>query len=105
MRNLEENLIDLISSSSVLILLVGDESCGPCHALRFKIDEWGSLHAGVTARYIPLRENLELCAQMGIMSVPTVIVYMDGRVVEQKSGYFSLDEILTRLERYLEIRD
>ncbi len=104
MKELTEDLNELISNEPVLILQAGDETCAPCHAIRQRIDEWASSRPGVTARYIPLRENSALCAQMGIMSVPAVIAYIDGRLTEQKSGYFSLDDILAHIERCLEIR-
>lgn len=42
---------------------------------------------------------------MGIFSAPTVIAYIDGRLVARESGYFSLDTVLERVERYLDLRD
>ena len=33
----------------------------------------------------------------GILSAPTVEVYIEGRLSIQKSGYFSLDEILEKV--------
>ena len=57
----------------------------------------------MNARYIDISSHLELCAQMGIFSAPTVIIYMDGKVMARESGYFSLDAMLARVERYLEM--
>ncbi len=31
----------------------------------------------------------------------TVMAYIDGRLVARESGYFSLDSMLERVERYL----
>ena len=42
---------------------------------------------------------------MGIMSAPTVIVCMDGKVAAREAGYFSLDAMLGRVERSMEMRD
>lgn len=104
MNTLAENLDELIASSSLLILEVGDSACAPCHAIRSKIDAWVKAHPSASARYVPLKDNLALCAQMGIMSVPTVIAWADGNVVSKESGYFSLVHIFERLDRLLEIR-
>ena len=100
----QETLDALIASAPTLILQFGDDSCAPCHAIRFKLDQWLEAHPDVMARYIDIRAHLALCSQMGIMNAPTVIVYMDGKVVAREAGYFSLDDMLARVERYLEMR-
>ena len=100
----QENLNDLMASAPTLILQFGDDSCAPCHAIRFRLDQWLEGHPEVAARYIDIRSHLALCAQMGILSAPTAIVFMDGKVAARESGYFSLDEMLGRVERYLKMR-
>ena len=40
---------------------------------------------------------MEIAAQRGILSAPTVEVYIEGKLSIQKSGYFSLDEILDKI--------
>ena len=103
MKALNEPLQELLSSSPVVLLQVGGDDCAPCHAIRRKLDLWLESHPGVTARYVDISAQRALCAQMGIFSVPTVIVYMEGRVLIRKSGYFSLDSLLEQTERYMEL--
>lgn len=81
----------------------GDESCGPCFALRERIDKWLESHPDAEGRYVALRENLEASAQFGILSVPTVAAYVCGKEVARESGYFSLDQILERIDRYVDM--
>ena len=95
-----ENIVDLISASKICILQFGDESCGPCFALRERIEKWLENHSDAEGRYIPIRDNMELSAQMGILTVPTVAAYICGKEVARESGYFSLDQILDRIEKY-----
>ena len=104
MIELEESLDELIATPPTLILQFGDEACAPCHAIRYKLDKWLEGQSNVTARYIDIRKNLALCTQMGIFSAPAVVVYMDGILVARESGYFSLDDVLSRVERYMEMR-
>ena len=40
---------------------------------------------------------------MGVFTVPTVRFYMDGKLAVDESGYFSLDRMLDRVERYLKM--
>ena len=95
-----ENIEKLINTSNICILQFGDESCGPCFALRERIEKWLETHPCAEGRYIPIRDNMELSAQMGILTVPTVAAYVCGKEVARESGYFSLDQILDRIEKY-----
>ena len=105
MTELKESLDYLISSVPLLLFQFGDDSCGPCHAIRYKLDKWLEGHSDVTARYVDIPFHLELCSQMGIFSAPTVIAYIDGALAAWESGYFSLEELLDRIERYMEMKD
>lgn len=99
----KENLNDLVSDSKCFLLQFGDETCGPCHAIRDRLDLWLEGYPECAARYIPISEFQELSAQMGVFTVPTVRFYMDGKLAADESGYFSLDRMLDRVERYLEM--
>ena len=105
MKEFTEDIDMLVQSSPVLLLQFGEDTCAPCHAIRFKLDQWLEEHPGVIARYVDIEKNLALCSQMGIFSAPTVIAYVDGNIAARESGYFSLDTFLDRVERYLELFD
>ena len=38
-------------------------------------------------------------------SAPTVLVFVEGQLTIRESGYFSLDGILKRIERYIDLLD
>ncbi len=101
----DENLNDLIDSSTCCLLQFGDETCGPCHAIRARLSRWLESHPDVTARYIPVSEYTEEAAQMGVFTVPTVRFYIEGKLAADESGYFSLDRMLDRVERYLNLKN
>ena len=98
-----ESIKELIKASRICILQFGDESCGPCFALRERIEKWLEAHPDAEGRYVAIRDHLEASAQFGILSVPTVAAYVCGKEVARESGYFSLDKILERIERYAEM--
>ena len=81
----------------------GAETCAPCVAIRRKLEEWQQAHPTVIYRYLPIEDYQEEAAQKGILSVPTVIAVIDGTEVAREAGYFSLDKMLTRLERYMKM--
>ena len=67
------------------------------------IFQCGKKNSNIEVYYIPIEDNIELAAQNGILSTPTVEVYIEGKLFIQRSGYFSLDEILNKVEKYKSI--
>ncbi len=97
-----ENITELIDKSEILILQFGSDTCAPCKALRQRIDLWNEdLDEQIETRYIPIEEFPDISAEHGIFSAPTVLVYVMGKMTIRESGYFSLDEILGKIERYI----
>lgn len=92
---------ELLRGNRAVVLQYGSETCAPCHALKLKIDSWQQEHPEVLALYISIDGHARLAAQNGVLSVPSVVVYVDGHEMIKESGYFSLDHILDRTERYL----
>ena len=91
------DLNKIISENTITIIQYGAATCMPCHSIKNKITTWQENHKYVAAYYISLEENMEIAAQRGILSAPTVEVYIKGKLSIQKSGYFSLDEILDKV--------
>ena len=91
----------LLKRSQILLLQYGAESCLPCHGIQRKLDHWHVLHPEGNCLYIPIETFGQLAAQEGIFTVPTVLVYIQGKLAMRESGYFSLDLLLSQIERYI----
>ena len=92
-----DDLNKIINDNDIAIIQYGAATCMPCHSIKNRITTWQEDHKDIVAYYISLEENMEIAAQRGILSSPTVGVYIEGRLSIQKSGYFSLDEILEKV--------
>ena len=57
-------------------------------------------HRAVTYRYVDLTRDRAFAAQLGIFTVPALILYVRGREAIRSCGVFSLEEFLRRTERY-----
>lgn len=104
MAPLTESLEDLIRETKVLLVLFGEDTCGPCRALRKKLDIWLDAHPDVSGRYAEVGAHRSLCAQRGIFSGPALVLYMEGKEMAREAGAFSLDRFLDRVEKYMEMR-
>jgi len=61
--------------------------CGPCKMIAPFIEQLAEEYAGrLKVGKINIDEEGDLAAQHGIVSIPMLILYKDGSVVEQKVG-------------------
>ena len=107
MKSLEKdfNYKDISSRKGMVVLEFGMETCGPCKALKEKLDKWGESHEDVFIRYVPVEDNLKLALELKFTQTPIIQVFLDGKLFIQESGIFSLEEIIDRMERLLYIAD
>jgi thioredoxin 1 len=62
------------------------EWCKPCKALDKILSDINDEYNGITLKRINIEENEELVKELGIRSVPTVIIEKDGVAVERLVG-------------------
>lgn len=61
--------------------------CGPCRVQLPIVQELaGELEGQATIATVNVDENGELASQFGIRSIPTLLIFKDGRLVEQLVG-------------------
>lgn len=64
------------------------EWCGPCKMAAPVIDELAGEYAGkVVIGKVDVDKNQETAGKYGVMSIPTVIVFKDGKEVDRKAGF------------------
>ena len=97
-----EHLDALIATTPALLVQFGSESCAPCSALRRRCDLWLERHPEVAGLYVDVEAHQRAAAQFGILSVPAIVVFFEGKRYVERCGYFSLDEALDTTRRHLE---
>ena len=72
--------------------------CGPCKMLGALLDQkLVPEHPEIEVLKVNVDEEPALAARFGVMSIPTLILYKDGQVVDQLVGLTKPDEILAKL--------
>lgn len=77
--------------------------CGPCREMQAILEDLERNmrpRADVIRIDTDLPENIELTRQHRIMSVPTFILYRDGRALWRHSGMASLNMLTDIIKRY-----
>ena len=71
--------------------------CGPCRMVSPIVDEIAEEHPEIKVGKVNVDEEQELAAQFGVMSIPTLIVFKDGRIMNQAVGARPKEAILALL--------
>jgi len=76
--------------------------CGPCQALKPVIDELAGEMKGIAFAKMNVDQNGESAGKYGIMSIPTMLVFKNGRMVDRLTGALPKAMIRQRLEKFIE---
>ena len=62
--------------------------CGPCRILGPMLEQLDKENKDENIKFFKINvdENQQLSAMFGVMSIPTVIIFKDGKIVAQKVG-------------------
>ena len=71
--------------------------CGPCRMVVPIVEEIADERPDIKVGKINVDENPELASQFGIMSIPTLVVMENGKIVSQAMGARPKDAILAML--------
>ena len=62
--------------------------CGPCRMLAPVLDEVAAAHEGqVTIAKVNVDDCPDLAMKFGVVSIPTLILFKDGQIVDKRVGY------------------
>ena len=72
--------------------------CGPCRMVSPIVDEIAEENAAIKVAKINIDEQPQLASQYGVMSIPTLMVFNNGEVVDKAVGARNKAFILQMLE-------
>ena len=76
--------------------------CGPCKLIAPYLEQIAvEVEGKATVAKVNVDENGDLSARFGIRSIPTLVVFKDGRVVDQTTGALPKDQIRSLLQKHI----
>ena len=87
-----------INSGEKLIVDFYAEWCGPCKLMKPTFDRISNENQNVQMYTLNVDSNKELAVKLGVRSIPTIKVFSDGELIENKVGAINERDILKLIE-------
>ena len=88
---------EVLNSDRPVLLAFWAPWCAPCRMVGPILDEIAEERSDVKVAKINIDEQPELASQFGVMSIPTLMVMKEGRIVQQAMGARPKAQILSML--------
>lgn len=88
---------EVMSSDKPVLLDFWATWCGPCRMVAPIVEEIAQERSDIKVGKINVDEQPELASQFGVMSIPTLVVMKNGKIVDQAVGARPKQAILEML--------
>ena len=90
----KENFIEKVQKQKGYVLVDFWASwCGPCKMLAPILAEIAEEHTDIVVGKVNVDDEMELAQAFNIQSIPTMILFKDGKAIKQIVGYTSKENI------------
>ncbi len=94
----------LIENKPASLIYFSHESCNVCKVLKPKVAELiEEEFPNITLAYVDVHQHPEISGQLQLFTVPTLLVYFDGKEYIRKSRHIGIDELAREISRPYEL--
>ena len=77
--------------------------CNPCRTLLPIIEEVSTdYHGKLSVGKLDADENMELAKELNVRSLPTILIYKDGEVVDRSTGLITKQAIIGMVSKHMD---
>lgn len=99
-----EDIKKIIEENLAVMVYFSAPTCNVCHALKPKLLEAiESNFEKFEVVSVDVSQEQETAAHFSVFSIPTVLVFLDGREFLRKSRHMSVDEVVREIKRPYDI--
>ena len=94
---------DIVKDKIVTVAYFSYDECNVCKVLKPKVKALVENYDDFAFTYVNTKESTEICGQHTVFTVPTVLVFVEGREGKRFSRNFAMRELEELLDRYSEM--
>lgn len=86
---LNNNFDEIISSNAMVLVDFYADWCGPCKMVGPLVAQIADEHDDVAVVKVNVDDEMELAEKFGVASIPTIILFKDGKEAKKNIGAMS----------------
>ncbi|MFQ8705126.1 MAG: thioredoxin [Thomasclavelia sp.] len=98
MKILNSNEFDSAIASGIVLVDFYADWCGPCKMLAPVLDGIAEKMTQVDFYKINVDTSSDIAGRYGVQAIPNLIIFKDGKAVDQITGFVPENEIVKRIE-------
>jgi thioredoxin 1 len=93
---------EVINSQSPVLVDFWAEWCGPCRMISPLVEEISKEYEGrLKVCKLNVEEGRGISSEYGVMNIPTLIIFKDGKVVDKVVGVAPKGDLISKIEPHL----
>lgn len=99
-----DELISLFVKSPAVCFYLSTPECNVCKVLKPKVIELIKNEFPLMQfHYVDLNEAKEIAGQLSVFTVPTILIFFDGKEIIRASRNIHIDELREQINRYYQM--
>jgi len=96
------NFNEFIEKNDVALVDFFADWCGPCQMMKPVIDELAEEMEGKAGiAKLNIDSAKEIAIKFGVMSIPTIVIFKDGKEADRMVGAMPKETIVEKLQRFI----
>ncbi|MCA0971976.1 thioredoxin family protein [Halobacillus litoralis] len=94
-----EEMDPFIQQEAITLLYISQPNCSVCHALLPQVEELLEDYPSIQARHMDASEVPEVAGSLSVMTVPAVLVFVEGKEMFRKARFVPMGELNQQLAK------
>lgn len=93
---------EFISDKGLVVVDFYASWCGPCKMMALELEEFAKEYQNVNVAKIDVDVADRVAREYKIMSVPTLIFFKNGEMIDKNIGYITKEDIVEIISKYID---